>query len=53
MVAWGRRGFNLGSSVSKPVEIGKEYEVDITEVSRKGDGFARIGFRSFLVYNRF
>lgn len=33
----------------KPVEIGKEYEVQITEISRKGDGIARIqGFVIFV-----
>jgi predicted RNA-binding protein with TRAM domain len=26
----------------KPVEVGKEYDVQITELSRKGDGIARI-----------
>jgi predicted RNA-binding protein with TRAM domain len=26
----------------KPVKIGEEYEVDITEVSQRGDGIARI-----------
>ena len=32
-----------------PVEIGKEYEVDITETSRQGDGIARIqGFVIFV-----
>jgi predicted RNA-binding protein with TRAM domain len=33
----------------KPVEAGKEYEVQITEISRKGDGIARIqGFVIFV-----
>ncbi|MCP8308553.1 MAG: TRAM domain-containing protein [archaeon] len=33
----------------KPVEVGKEYEVDISEVSRRGDGIARIqGFVIFV-----
>jgi predicted RNA-binding protein with TRAM domain len=41
-----RRNDNLGP---KPVEIGKEYEVQITEISRKGDGIARIqGFVIFV-----
>ena len=32
-----------------PVEMGKEYEVDITETSRQGDGIARIqGFVIFV-----
>jgi len=26
----------------KPVEVGKEYDVQITELSRKGDGIARV-----------
>jgi predicted RNA-binding protein with TRAM domain len=34
---------------SKPVETGKEYNVQITETSRKGDGIARIqGFVIFV-----
>ena len=33
----------------KPVETGKEYDVSITEVSRKGDGIARVeGFVIFV-----
>ncbi|MGA2309559.1 MAG: TRAM domain-containing protein [Candidatus Bathyarchaeia archaeon] len=28
--------------VPKPVEVGKEYEADIQEVSRRGEGIARI-----------
>ena len=41
-----RRNDNLGP---KPVETGKEYEVQITEISRKGDGIARIqGFVIFV-----
>lgn len=32
-----RRGF-----APKPVELGKEYDVEIQEVSRRGDGVARI-----------
>jgi hypothetical protein len=34
----GRRSFNRGSPAPKPVEVGKEYEVDVTDISRKGDG---------------
>ena len=34
-------GFNKGSPIQKPVEVGKQYEVDVTEISRKGDGIAR------------
>src|SRR4029077_21028236 len=33
----------------KPVESGKEYDVQVTEISRKGDGIARIqGFVMFV-----
>jgi predicted RNA-binding protein with TRAM domain len=45
----GSRGFNRGSPAPKPVEVGKEYEVDVTDISRKGDGIARIqGFVIFI-----
>jgi predicted RNA-binding protein with TRAM domain len=34
---------------SKPVETGKEYNVQITETSRKGDGIAKVqGFVIFV-----
>jgi predicted RNA-binding protein with TRAM domain len=33
---------------SKPVEAGREYNVQITETSRKGDGIARI--RGFVIF---
>jgi predicted RNA-binding protein with TRAM domain len=34
---------------SKPVETGKEYNIQITETSRKGDGVARVqGFVIFV-----
>jgi predicted RNA-binding protein with TRAM domain len=36
----GRR--ETGAFVPKPVEVGKEYEADIQEVSRRGEGIARI-----------
>jgi predicted RNA-binding protein with TRAM domain len=39
-----RRGFG-----PKPVEMGKEYDVEVTEVSQKGDGIARVqGFVIFV-----
>jgi predicted RNA-binding protein with TRAM domain len=44
----GSRGFNRGSPAPKPVEVDKEYEVDITEISRKGDGIARV--QGFVVF---
>jgi predicted RNA-binding protein with TRAM domain len=42
------RSFNRGSPAPKPVEVGKEYEVDITEISRQGDGIARV--QGFVVF---
>ena len=42
------KSFNRGSPTTKPVEVGKEYEVDITEISRKGDGIARV--KGFIVF---
>jgi predicted RNA-binding protein with TRAM domain len=42
-------GFNKGSPIQKPVEVGKQYEVDVIEISRKGDGIAKIqGFVIFV-----
>lgn len=38
----GFRGGRRPSFTPKPVETGKEYEVDITETSRRGEGVARI-----------
>ena len=38
-----RGGFRGGNRFPpKPVEVGKEYEVDIQETSRRGEGIARI-----------
>jgi len=46
-MSYGRRNDNFGP---KPVEAGKEYDVQITEISRKGDGIARIqGFVIFVI----
>lgn len=40
----GYRHFSL-----KPVELGKEYDVEVTEISSKGDGIARVwGFAIFV-----
>jgi predicted RNA-binding protein with TRAM domain len=38
------RGFRprRGRFIPKPVEVGKEYEVDVQEMSRRGEGIARI-----------
>jgi len=44
----GRSGYG-GNFKPCPVEMGKEYEVNITETSRQGDGIARIqGFVIFV-----
>jgi len=42
------RGFSRGSPEPKPVEAGKEYEVDVMEISRQGDGIARV--QGFVVF---
>jgi|SRR5579862_4827781 len=48
----GSRDSYGGSSMGqgpKPVEAGKEYEVEVTELSRRGDGVAKIqGFVIFV-----
>ena len=45
-----RGGFGgFRSSKPAPVETGKEYDVSITEISRRGDGIAKIeGFIIFV-----
>ena len=44
----GRRGHGKGFKRC-PVEMGKEYEVEITEISPQGEGVARIqGFVIFI-----
>ena len=47
---YGRGNRFSGSSFGpKPVETGKEYDVQITETSRQGDGIARVqGFVIFV-----
>ncbi len=43
-------GGGIRSNAPKPVEVGKEYNVTITETSRRGDGVAKIdGFVIFVV----
>lgn len=44
----GSRDFNRGPTGPKPVEVGKEYDVEVTEVSRQGDGIARV--QGFVVF---
>ena len=42
-------GGQRGPSGPKPVEVGKEYDVTVTETSRRGDGIAKIqGFVIFV-----
>jgi len=36
------------SRLPKPVVVGQEYEVDISEMSRRGDGLARI--QGFIIF---
>ncbi|MGB7632476.1 MAG: TRAM domain-containing protein [Nitrososphaeraceae archaeon] len=43
-------GQNTGG-FSKPVEIGNEYSVDITDTGRDGEGVARIGGLIIFVKN--
>jgi predicted RNA-binding protein with TRAM domain len=49
-MSYERRGSGgFGSYGPKPVETGKEYDVQITETSRQGDGIARVqGFVIFV-----
>ena len=42
----GRRQSNFGGP--KPVEVGKEYDVQVTERSDRGDGIARI--QGFIIF---
>jgi len=52
--SFGRSNFNRGSGGfrsfrPKPVEVGKEYDVTISEISRRGDGIAKVdGFVIFV-----
>jgi predicted RNA-binding protein with TRAM domain len=55
--SFGRGGYGRSSSGSsgfrsfkpKPVEVGKEYDVTISEISRRGDGIAKVdGFVIFV-----
>jgi len=45
-----RRGFGrrFRSNAPKPVKVGEEYDVEITETGSKGDGIARI--KNFVVF---
>jgi len=45
----GGNRYGSGSFGPKPVEVGKEYNVEITETSRQGDGIAKVqGFVIFV-----
>src|SRR5215210_5807508 len=44
----GRFGGGSRFGGPKPVESGKEYDVQITEISRKGDGVARV--QGFIIF---
>jgi len=45
---FGNRGGSFGS-FKKPVEVGKEYDITISDVSRRGDGIAKLdGFVIFV-----
>ncbi len=54
LMSYGERRFGGGNRFGgsfgpKPVETGKEYDVQIAETSRKGDGIARVqGFVIFV-----
>ena len=43
-----RRSFRFGSRFPKPVKVGEEYDVEITEVGSRGDGITRI--KNFVVF---
>ncbi|HEX2557227.1 MAG TPA: TRAM domain-containing protein [Nitrososphaera sp.] len=47
-MSYGERRFGGGNFGPKPVETGKEYDVQITETSRQGDGIARV--QGFVVF---
>ena len=45
----GRFGRSRRQPLPKPVEVGEEYDVDIQELSRRGEGIARIkGLVTFI-----
>jgi predicted RNA-binding protein with TRAM domain len=44
-----KRRFSASGSKEKPVKVGEEIDVTVSEISRKGDGVARIeGFVIFI-----
>jgi len=47
--SYGSRGYgSSGFSKPTPVKEGEEYEADITELSRRGDGIAKI--QGFIIF---
>ena len=46
--SWGRGGDRGGYDMPKPVKVGEEYDVEISEVGSKGDGIARV--KNFVVF---
>jgi predicted RNA-binding protein with TRAM domain len=50
--SYGRRGgygsFGPRSFAPKPVKAGEEYDVEITEISRRGDGIAKV--QGFIIF---
>jgi len=46
--SWGRGGDRGGYDLPKPVKVGEEYDVEISEVGSKGDGIARV--KNFVVF---
>ena len=46
-----RQSTGNSGNISKPVEIGKEYTVDITDTGRTGDGVTKIGGLVVFVKN--
>ena len=46
--SWGRGDDRGGYDMPKPVKVGEEYDVEISEVGSKGDGIARV--KNFVVF---
>lgn len=49
-MSYGGRGYGGGGGFGgpKPVETGKEYDVQIVEIARQGDGIARV--QGFIIF---
>ena len=50
IMSYGGRGYGGGGGFGgpKPVETGKEYDVQIVEIARQGDGIARV--QGFIIF---